>query len=122
MRPLVLAAALTALAGCSIPYQGTSFAALPKPERMAEGQERKTNDEKPAGGERGAAEVGIGSEANVASAEGEGAPTNAGMDEGSTRTGAVFPMTAQPSSKRLLVQEGYRGDGTPERGNRVDGE
>lgn len=44
MRLYVLAGIVAALAGCSIPYEGKKFAAIPKPHHMAEGEHREVAD------------------------------------------------------------------------------
>lgn len=91
MRPLVLAAILAALAGCSLPYVGTSFKALPKPEHRAEGERRETNDhEATAEGEK---QVHTGAIMYNGDADDVFPPAPKGPLD---RTGAAFPSTAQP--------------------------
>ncbi len=87
MRPLAYAAFLLSLAGCSMPYEGTSFKAMPKAEATNEGEKQASNDEarfNPVGGDqmRGRTERRNGTDTEARSA----------ID----RTAAVFPTTAQP--------------------------
>ena len=106
MRPLVLAAILAALVGCSMPYEGASFAALPKPERMAEGEHRETNEHAMA---EGGHQIGIASKIY----EGDADPADGVQSEGPDRTGAAFPKTSPPSKVRLTSGAGYRSPGEP---------
>jgi len=83
MRPLVLAGILAALAGCSLPYEGTSFKAVPKFESSKESAEH--------GHEGGAHE-----EAAVAPS----------ADAPKLSTSSAFPTTAQPSGKPAAPSTG----------------
>ena len=106
MRTLVLAAILSLLAGCSLPYVDTSFSATPKPEHIAEGVKHESNDEEPSE-EGGRKQVGIAMRMYEGDVDGPPSPSGAG--EGSAfpnsqtrsmgRTGVAFPPTAQPTGE-----------------------
>ena len=102
MRPLVLAVSVALLAGCSLPYEGTSFKGNPELEASLRGRAKKEEGHK---GAEHKAEEGHGT-----TADGEGerkigianrmytgdinfdAREKSPMDQ----TGVVFPPTAQP--------------------------
>ena len=102
MRPLVLAASVALLAGCSLPYEGTSFKANPeleaslrgraKKEEGHEGAEHKAEDkhETNADGE-GERKIGIANRMYTGDMDSE-AHEKSPMDQ----TGVAFPPTAQP--------------------------
>ena len=109
MRPLVLAAFLAALAGCSLPYEGTSFKADPKLESALRGHGKEE-------GHEGAEHKTEGKHEATADGEGEHKADQAMRSSGDDfpdvpsnhwagvasekspmdRTRIVFPPTAQP--------------------------
>ena len=87
MRLLVLAGILSLLAGCSLPYEGTSFKANPELEAALRGHGK---EESHAEGEK---QVATGMRMYQADTDDKTTPReNGSMDQ----TGVVFPPTAQP--------------------------
>lgn len=108
MRPLALAAILAVLTGCSLPYQGKTFTAIPKPKHMAEGEGHELNP-------HGEAEEGSHNQGDDLSAGAEGAVAQAGdrtdatapltgPEAGSQRVNTVFPITAQPTGRPPVIE------------------
>lgn len=96
MRSLAFAGILAVLAGCSMPYQGKSFSAVPKPHHMAEGESHEINA-------HGPEEEESKSQGDTLSAtEAAHSSSDAGQDQSeatTSRAAAVFPSTAKPTGK-----------------------
>ena len=87
MRPLVLAAFVALLAGCSLPYEGTSFKADPKLEAALRGHGK---EESHAEGEK---QVATGMRMYQADTDDKIPPRE---ESPLDQTGVAFPPTAQP--------------------------
>lgn len=104
MRSLAYAALLVALTGCSLPYQGTSFAAQPGLEAELHG---KGGNE---GAEGGKNDQTVEPKAEIRAENGATLMYGADKDDvitrdmlpgvGMDRTGVVFPTTAQPAAQK----------------------
>jgi hypothetical protein len=106
MRPLVLAGIVAALTGCSLPYVGTKFEAMPKFESSTEGGHREVGDPTDNNEQSGAAHMaahGSGQGGNLyAPDQDDNLSSSAGQGRGAKKLGqtpVVFPYTAKPSGQ-----------------------
>jgi hypothetical protein len=111
MRPFVLAGIIVALAGCSLPYEGTHFAAMPKFESAAEGGHHEVADPSSDNERSGAVHMeahGSGQGGNLYATDRDDnfpdVPSNHWAYEATEskklgQTPVAFPVTAQPTGK-----------------------
>ncbi|RYG26189.1 hypothetical protein EON82_04315 [bacterium] len=106
MRPIVLAGIVAALAGCSIPYEGKKFAAIPKPHHMAEGEHREVADPTDNNEQSGAVHMeshGTGQGGQLYAPDQDdhlgGASGHKSVTRSLGQTPIVFPSTHQPTGQ-----------------------